>query len=259
MEGVYIHPTAIVSKNVQLGVNVKIGPFTIIEDNVEIGDNTEIRSSVVIASGTKIGANCKIFASTIIGTEPQDLKYKGEPTNVIIGERNTIREFVTINRGTKATGKTSIGNDNLIMAYCHIAHDCHLGSNIIMSNVSQLAGHVEVEDWVIFGAFAKVHQFCKVGCHSMVGADVKAVKDIPPYTLIGREPPQVEGINIIGLKRRNFPTEVINAINEFYHTILFSGYNTTDGINKYLSENNVISEVQHCIDFIRKSERGIYR
>ncbi len=254
-----IHPTAIISNKAQLGANVRVGAYSIIEDDVQIGDNTEIRSSVVIGKGTVIGSDNRICASTVIGTEPQDLKYAGEPTTVQIGDRNVIREFVTINRATTATNVTIVGSDNLIMAYCHIAHDCRVGNKIIMSNTSQLAGHVSIQDWAILGAFTKVHQFCRVGEHCMVGADVKAVKDIPPFTLVGREPAKVEGINKVGLKRRGFANSVIFALDDFYKTLIHSGLNNSDAIAKVLESGEPCAEVRRCIDFIQASERGVYR
>jgi UDP-N-acetylglucosamine acyltransferase len=254
-----IHPTAIVSDKAIIGNNVTIGPFSIIEDDVQIGDNCEIRSSVVIGNGARIGNNVKIFAGAVISTEPQDMKFDGEQTFTIIGDNSIIREFATINRGTKETGKTQIGSNCLIMAYCHIAHDCIIGDNVIMSNVVQIAGHVVVEDWVILGGVAKIHQFCKVGRHSMVGADVKIVKDVAPYTLVDRKPAQVEGVNKIGLRRRGFEADTINEIELFYDTLLFSGLNNSDGIAKFLQKGETCPEVRYCIDFIKNSVRGIHR
>lgn len=259
MQGTEIHPTAIVSPKAKLGENVKIGAFTHVEDDVEIGDNTVVRSSAVIANGSRIGRNNVICHGAVIGTEPQDLKYANERTFAKIGDRNTIREYATINRGTTATGETRLGSDCLIMTYCHIAHDCHLGSNIIMSNVTQLAGHVTIEDWVTTGGVVKIHQFCTVGKHTMIGADAKIVKDVPPFTLIGRVPPQVEGVNKIGLKRRGFSPELIREIIEFYDTVLFSGLNTTDGIKKYKQREIIVPEIEETIKFIENSTRGIYR
>jgi len=254
-----IHPTAIVSDKAVLGNNVKVGAFTIIEDNVEIGDNVEIRSSVVIANGARIGKNCKIFSNAIISTEPQDLKYDNETTFAIIGENTVVREYATINRGTTATGKTQVGNNCLLMAYTHVAHDSRVGNDVIISNLTHLAGHVEIEDWVILGGVVKVHQFCKIGKHAMVGADVKVVKDIPPYTLIGRTPPRVEGVNKVGLRRRGFSQELIQEIEKFYDTILFSGMNNRDGIAKFQERESISKEVLDCIEFIRNSTRGILR
>lgn len=252
------HPTAIVSDKAQIGDNVTIGAYTIIEDDVQIGNNTEIRTNVTIANGSRIGNNCKIFSSTIIGTEPQDLKFKGEPTLAIIGDNTVVREFVTINRGTLATGKTTVGENCLIMAYCHVAHDCHVGNNVIMSNVSQLAGHVEIEDWANLGAFAKVHQFCKIGSHTMIGGDIKLVKDVPPFTLIGNIPPKIEGLNKIGLRRRGFSPELMKEIEEFYDFLYGKGLNIGQAIKEYKKRVNISPEVWHCIGFIESSERGIY-
>ena len=254
-----IHETAIISKKALIGNNVSIGAFTIIEDDVVIGDNCKIRSGAVIANGARIGNNCKIYAGAVISTEPQDLKFDGEPSLVKIGDNTEIREYATINRGTKETGETTVGSDCLIMSYCHIAHDCRVGNNVIISNVTQLAGHVTIEDWVVLGGVAKIHQFCKVGKHSMVGADCKVVKDVAPFTLVDRKPAQVEGINKVGLRRRGFSPEVIQEIEQFYDTILFSDFNNRDGIAKFMESHKICDEVRYCIEFIEESVRGIHR
>ncbi len=258
--GKSIHKTAIVADTAQLGENVSIGAYTIIEDNVVIGNNTEIRSHCIIGENAKIGENNTIYASVIIGTEPQDAKYKGEIAPVTVGDNNIIREFVTINNGTEARGETILGNNNMLLAYSHIAHDCIVGNNIVMSNLVHLGGHVEVEDWVVFGGYSKVHQFVKIGCHSMISADATIVKDAPPYVLLDRKP-AVRGLNRIGLSRRNFPADVIKEISEFYKCVFHSGLNNAAGIKKYISDrdNNILDEVQHCIDFIINSERGVIR
>lgn len=254
-----IHSSAIISNKAEIGNNVKIGSNVVIEDDVIIGNNCEIRSGAIISNGARIGNNVRIFSYAIISAEPQDLKYNNEITYVSIGDNTVVREFATINRGTEATGKTVIGSDCLIMTYCHVAHDCILGNNIIMSNAVQLGGHVEIEDWVVLGGVAKIHQFCKVGKHSMIGADTKIVKDVAPYTLVDRKPAQVEGINKIGLRRRGYTPELIKEIEQFYDTILFSGFNNKDGINQYLKREIISDEVRHCIDFIQNSVRGIHR
>lgn len=260
--GSFFHPTSIVSPKAQMGENVKIGPFTIIEDDVIIGDDTEILSNVYIANGTIIGNNCAIYPGVVIATKPQDLKFSNIPTKVIIGDNNEIREYSTIHRGTQETEATIIGNNNLIMAYTHIAHDCRIGNNNIFANVVQLAGHVHVEDWVVFGGVSKVVQFCRIGSHAMVGGDVKVAKDIAPFTLVADNPPKVCGINKIGLRRRGFLPELIKEIDNFYKIVFYSGLNITDGINKYLQlQNNdtVPPEIIHSIEFIRNSRRGVYR
>jgi UDP-N-acetylglucosamine acyltransferase len=259
MKNVIIHPTAIVSEKAKLGENVSVGPWSLIYDDVIVGDNTEIRSHVILADGARIGKDCLIGHGTVIATEPQDLKYDGQKTLAIVGDRTTLREYVTINRGTGSTGQASVGSDCFIMAYCHVAHDCKVGNNVIMANATQLGGHVHVEDWVILGGVVKVHQFCKIGCHAMVGSDVKVAKDIPPYTLVGSIPAKIDGINKIGLRRRGFSKELIQEIEEFYQTILHSGLNNKDGIKKFLERPVVSKEVKACIDFIESSDRGIYR
>jgi UDP-N-acetylglucosamine acyltransferase len=254
-----IHPTAIVSGNAKIGENVQIGAFTIIEDDVEIGDNTVIRSNVVLANGARIGKDVLICNGTVIATEPQDLKFGGEKTYAYIGDRTVLREYVTVNRGTLATGKAVVGEDCFLMAYCHVAHDCVVGNHVIMANVTQLGGHVHVDDWVTIGGVVKIHQFCRVGCHVMLGADVKIAKDVPPYTLVGSIPAKIDGVNKIGLKRKGFPHELITEIEDFYKTILFSGLNTKDGIKKFQERANISEEIKACIKFIEESQRGIYR
>jgi UDP-N-acetylglucosamine acyltransferase len=253
------HPTAIVSDKAKIGENVKIGAFSIIEDDVEIGDNTEIRTSVYLSDGARIGKDCLICTGTVIATEPQDLKFGGEKTLAIVGDRTVLREYVTVNRGTKATGKASVGEDCFIMAYSHVAHDCVVGNNVVIANATQLAGHVHIDDWATIGGVVKVHQFCHIGCHTMVGADVKIAKDVPPYTLVGSIPPKIDGVNKIGLKRRGFSRELIQEIEEFYFTILHSGLNNKDGIRKFLERPVVSKEIKSCIEFIETSDRGIYR
>lgn len=258
--GTTIHNTAIVSPKAQLGENVKIGAYTIIEDDVIIGDNTEIQYHCLIANGATIGKENRIFSSVILGTAPQDLKYRGEATYLSVGDRNLIREFVTMNRGTGDNGLTTVGNDNTFLAYTHVAHDCKLGNNIIMSNIVQLGGHVTIEDYVVLGGLAAIHQFCKVGCHSMIAANAIVVKDAVPYSMINREP-AFHGINKIGLSRRGFSTDTIRAINNFYINIFKSGLNNTDSIKKYIADNEgkILPEIQYCIDFIQSSERGVIR
>jgi len=255
-----IHQTAIISPNAKIGNNVKIGPFSIISDDVEIGDNTLIYNNVVLENGARIGKDCKLFPFSVISTDPQDLKYNGEPTFAYIGDRTVVREYATINRGTTATGKTTVGSDTLIMAYSHVAHDCEIGNNVVISNSTQLAGHVVIGDWVIIGGVVKVTQFTHVGKHSFLGADCKITKDVAPFTLIGREPAQVEGINKVGLKRRGFTTEDIDEIQDFYDLLIFSGLNNSDGIEKFRKSRDVVSEnVEYCINFIKNSKKGILR
>ncbi len=255
-----IHPTAIVSPKAELGSNVRVGAFSIIEAGAEIGNNTEIRSSVVITGFARIGTDCVIHPGAVIGGEPQDLKFGGEFSLAVIGNRTTIREFATINRGTEASGKTMLGDDCLFMAYCHAAHDCHIGNHVVIANGSQLGGHVVVEDYAILGGVSKVHQFTRIGKHTMVGAGTKIVKDIAPYLLVDGIPAVVQGLNKIGLKRRGFPNEVIHELEELYTLMLHSGFNVTDGMNRFLQgRGDVFPETQNCVDFVRQSKRGIAR
>lgn len=257
---VEIHPLASVAPDAKLGINISIGPFAVIESDVEISDGSTIYSHATILNGSRIGQECSIFPGAVIGAVPQDLKFKGEHTLSIIGDRSVIRECATINRGTDATGRAIIGKDCLIMAYCHVAHDCTVGDHVVMSNVSQLAGHVTIGDWVILGGLAKIVQFCSVGDHAMIGADCKVTKDVAPYALIGREPAKVEGVNKIGLRRRGFSNQAIDAIQELYSAVFFSGMNTSDGLEEYERlHQQRMPEVESCISFIRSSPKGIIR
>ncbi|MFN5112934.1 MAG: acyl-ACP--UDP-N-acetylglucosamine O-acyltransferase [Ignavibacteria bacterium] len=257
---VEIHPLASVAPEAQLGTNITIGPFAVIEPDVKIGDGSTIYSHATLLNGSRIGQDCSIFPGAVIGAVPQDLKFKGEQTFAIIGDRTVIRECATVNRGTDATGRAIIGKDCLIMAYCHVAHDCSVGDHVVMSNVSQLAGHVTIGNWVILGGLAKIIQFCSVGDHAMIGADCKVTKDVAPYALIGREPAKVEGVNKIGLRRRGFSNQAIDAIQELYSAVFFSGMNTSDGMEEYERlHEHVLPEVEKCISFIRSSQKGIIR
>ncbi|MBU3742270.1 MAG: acyl-ACP--UDP-N-acetylglucosamine O-acyltransferase [Candidatus Kapabacteria bacterium] len=255
-----IHPTAVVDPAARIGQGVTIGPFCVVEADVEIGDGTTLMSHVVLASGARIGRDVRIHPGAIVATAPQDLKYNGEPTLAIIGDRTVLRECVTVNRGTTHSGKAEVGSDCLLMAYVHVAHDCIVGSHVIIANSVQLGGHVEVGDWAILGGLTGVHQFCRIGAHSMVGACSRVVKDVPLFTLCGKEPLTVEGVNAVGLRRRGFTGETIAAIDTFYHTLLRSGLNTSDGIAAYEAAHvSIEPDVRACIDFIRASKRGIYR
>ncbi|MBK7186881.1 MAG: acyl-ACP--UDP-N-acetylglucosamine O-acyltransferase [Ignavibacteria bacterium] len=255
-----IHATAVVSPKAQIAQNVEIGPFCIVEDDVEIGEGTVLMGHVTIANGARIGKDVRIHPGAVIATAPQDLKYRNEPTLAIIGDRTVIRECATVNRGTASSGKAVVGSDCLLMAYTHVAHDCVVGNNVIMANTVQLGGHVEVGDWAIIGGVTGVHQFCRIGAHTMVGACSRVVKDIPPFTLTGRDPLVVQGINAVGLRRRGFSNEVIEKIDTFYNVILRSGLNTSDGIQHYEDTTPEIDPaVADCITFIRSSKRGVYR
>ena len=249
----YIHPDAKVHER------VIIDPFVTIGANVEIGEGTHIGSSVTIMPGTRIGKNCRIFPSAVVGAEPQDLKFHGEDTLAIIGDNTTIRECATIHRGTASKGKTVVGSNCLIMAYCHVAHDCVIGNNIIMSNSTQLAGEVVVDDFAVIGGGTLVHQFCHIGSNVMVQGGSHINKDIPPYVKAGHEPIAFAGINTIGLRRRGFDNETIEQIQDVYRLLYLSGLNFTDAIERIEAELPVSAERDRIINFVRDSKRGIIR
>lgn len=249
----YIHPAA------KIAPSVVIDPFVTIEANVEIGECTRIGSNVTIMDGARIGKNCTIFPGAVVSAIPQDLKFKGEDTLAIIGDNTTLRECVTINRGTAAKGKTVVGNNCLIMAYCHVAHDCVVGDNVIMSNATQLAGEVVVDNFAVIGGGALVHQFCHIGPHVMLQGGALVNKDIPPYVKAGREPISYAGINSIGLRRRGFTSEQIRDIQETYRYLYLSGLNNTDAVERIEAELPATPERDEIIMFVRNSKRGIIR
>lgn len=249
----YVHPDA------KIADNVVIEPFVSIEHDVVIGEGTRIGSSVTIMAGTRIGKNCRIFPGAVIGAIPQDLKFRGEYTTVEIGDNTTIREYVTINRGTAARGKTTIGNNCLLMAYVHIAHDCSVGNNVILVNSSQLAGEVVVDDWAILSGMVAVHQFCRIGSHVMISGGSLVRKDVPPFIKAGREPLSYVGINSIGLRRRNVTNEKIREIQDIYRYIYQKGLNTSQAIEIIEAEMPATPERDEILLFIKDSKRGIIR
>ena len=250
---VSIHPGA------QIGKNVKIDPFTMIHDDVIIGDNTWIGSSVTIFPGARIGNDCKIFPGAVISAVPQDLKFTGEITTVEIGNNTTVREFVTINRGTKALGKTVIGENNLLMAYVHIAHDCIVGNNCILANGVTLAGHITVEDNAIIGGLSAVHQFVQVGSHVMISGGSLVRKDVPPFVKAAHEPLSYVGINAVGLRRRGFSPEKIAEIQDIYRLFFVKGYSNTHALEVIEKEIQPSEEKNQILSFIRKSTRGLMK
>ena len=255
-----IHPTAIISPDAQLEEGVEIGPYSIIGADVKIGKNTIIGPHTIIDNYTHIGEGCNVFQFCSIGAPPQDLKFGGEKTRVVIGNFNTIREFVTINRATSADiGMTIIGDHNLLMAYVHIAHNCKLGNNIVMANAATLAGHVHIEDHAIIGGLTGIHQFCRIGSHCIIGGASAVSKDVPPYTVAQGNHAKLFGLNLIGLKRRNFPEKNIKAITEAYRIIFRSSLLLDAAIKKVEAEVEDLPEVHSFIKFIKESERGVCR
>jgi len=251
-----MHPTAIISPEAELDEEVVVGPYTIIEGKVRIGRATVIGPHVHILGNTTIGENCRIFTGAVLGSIPQDLKYRGEETYLKIGDHNTIREFVTMNPGTSKGESTVIGNHNLFMANVHIAHNCTIGNHVIIANLGALAGHVVVEDYAIIGGVTGVHQFCRIGAHSITGGCSKITKDILPFIMADGHPALPCGINKIGLKRRNFPQEKINILEEVYRILFRSGLNISAGL-KELEKLPPCEEIDQIIRFIRNSQRGI--
>lgn len=254
-----IHSSAIVSPKANLDVNVSIGPYTIIEDKVTIGKGTKIASSVLIANGAVIGENVNIHHGAVIATEPQDLKFGGEETRVVIGDGTTVREYATINRGTVAHGESSVGKNCLLMAYSHIAHDCILGDNVIMANSVNLAGHIEIGDFAILGGVLPVHQFVKIGAHAMIGGGFRVQQDVCPYALVAGYPLRVIGINVIGLKRRGFTKEVIRNLEKSFKILFFSKLNTSQAVERIKNEIDLSPEVQEILIFLEHSQRGIVK
>ncbi|GAB3932842.1 acyl-ACP--UDP-N-acetylglucosamine O-acyltransferase [Mucilaginibacter myungsuensis] len=249
----YIHPQA------RIAENVVIDPFVTIHKDVEIGEGTWIGSNVTIMDGARIGKNCRIFPGAVISANPQDLKYKGENTQVIIGDNTTIRECVTINRGTNDRFKTEVGSNCLIMAYCHIAHDCLVGNNCIFSNNTTLAGHITVGDNVVLAGMVAIHQFVKVGSHAFVTGGSLVRKDVPPYVKAAREPLSYAGINSVGLRRRGFSEDKINEIQDIYRTLFVKNNNVTKAIDIIEADFRPTQERDEILNFIQSSQRGIMK
>ncbi len=251
-----IHPTAIVNKQAKLAEDVEIGPYSIVGENVSIGANTRIKERVSLED-TKLGKNCKIFSGAVIGSIPQDLKFKGEKSLVKIGDNNIIREYVTINRGTVAHGETTIGSDNLIMAYSHIAHDCLIGNGVIIANGGTLAGHINIEDKVVIGGLVAIHQFVRIGELSIIGGCSKVIKDIPPYALVDGHPTKIYGLNSVGLRRTNFSSDLIAQLKKAFKILFLCSLPLTEGLEMVGREVALSPQVLHLIEFIKNSQRGI--
>lgn len=248
-----IHP------NAKIGKNVTISPFSFIDDNVEIADDTWIGPNVTIFSGARIGKNCKIFPGAVISAIPQDLKFKGEASIVEIGDNTTVRECVTINRGTVDKMKTTVGKNCLLMAYVHVAHDCIIGDNVIIANSVNIAGHVEIEDWVILEGLVAIQQFVKIGAHAFITGGSLVRKNVPPFTKAAREPLQYVGINSVGLRRRGYSNETVLEIEDIYRTLYIKGHNVTNALAIIEQEAPASKEKDNILNFIRESKDGIMR
>lgn len=255
-----IHPTTIIDPKAEIDEGVSIGPFCIIGKNVHIKKGTKLISNVIIEDNTDIGENCVIYPFTSIGLPPQDLKYKGEKTGVKIGNDNIIREYITIHRASiGGDGITTIGDKNFLMAYVHIAHDCKIGSHIIMANVATLGGHVVVEDYAVIGGLVAVHQFTRIGAYTMVGGFSGVGQDIPPYMVASGARAKLFGVNTIGLKRHGFSDSKINELKRAYKTLFREKRTLKDAIKKIQEELPHTDEIKHLIEFIQKNKRGICR
>ena len=249
----FVHPQA------KIADNVVIEPFVTIHKNVEIGQGCWIGSNVTIMEGARIGKNCRIFPGAVISAIPQDLKFDGEDSFVEVGDNVTIRECVTINRGTKASGKTVIGSNSMLMAYVHVAHDCVIGEGVILANACTLAGHIVIGNYAIIGGMSAIHQFVRIGAHAILSGGALVGKDVPPYSKAARYPLSYSGVNSVGMKRRGFSVEKVREIQEIYRVLFLKHYNVTQALSQLEAEFPVTDERDEIIDFVRESQRGIMK
>jgi UDP-N-acetylglucosamine acyltransferase len=252
-----IHPNAVVDPAARIGRGVTIGPHAVIEHDTEIGDGSRIDSCARICCGARIGRECHIFHGAVVGEIPQDLKFHGEETVAIIGDRTKVREYVTVHRGTENRKKTEVGADCLLMAYAHVAHDCLVKDHVILANIVQLGGHVTVDDWAYIGGMTGIHQFTHIGKHAFVGGGFRCTQDVPPYILASGEPLKYSGLNVVGLRRRGFSNETINQLKEVYRLIYRSEFNISQALEQIQSAFEPTEEIQEIVSFIKHSERGI--
>ncbi len=256
MSDVLIHPSAVISPRAELGSNVRIGPFAIVGDHVTVGDGCVIEARATLERNVTLAANVTIGSGTILGGDPQDLKFKGEDTWVEIGEGTRIREYSTINRGTSQSWKTTVGKGCFLMSYVHLAHDCHIGDGVIISNGTQLAGHVTIEDRAIVSGLVAVHQFAKIGKHAFVGGCSRVAKDVPPFIKAVGNPVKLYGLNSVGLQRSGFPDETIRELKRAYRLFFRSELNVSQAMTRARTELSQIAEIEHFLSFLEASERG---
>ena len=254
-----IHPSAIVSPKAKLAHGVSIGPFSIIGDAVTIGANTKVGAHCVIEGNTTIGKSCEIFTGAVVGSRPQDLKFKDEKVFLEIGNNNIIREYCTLNPGTAEGAKTVVGDDNLLMAYSHVAHDCRVGNGCVLANNSTLAGHVSIEDKAVIGGLVAIHQFVRIGMLAIIGGCSKVVQDIPPFSTCDGHPARVYGLNLIGLRRKGISNEAIKKIDQAFKLIFNSGLSAKHALEKVEKELEKTEEIKYLINFVKSSERGLTR
>ncbi len=254
---VRVHPTAIVDPHAELGEGVRIGPYAIIGPNVRIGAGTVVGPHAYIERDTRIGRDCFIAKGAVLGTDPQDLKYEGEETLLVVGEGTVIREFATLNRGTRASGSTVVGRGCLLMAYSHVPHDSRIGDHVVIANGVQMGGHVVIEEWATIGGLTAIHQFVRIGAYAFVGGGSRVPKDVAPYTRVAGNPLKLYGLNVVGLKRRGFSKEVRRALKHAYRVLFNSHLNMSRAIAELRSEGIACEEVERLIAFIEASERGV--
>lgn len=257
--GTLIHPTAIVSKKAELAGGVTVGPYSVIADNVKIGAQTKIGSHCVIEGNTTIGKDCEIFTGAVIGSRPQDLKYKGANSFLCIGDNNIIREYCTFNPGTQDGRQTIVGNNNLFMAYSHIAHDCIVANECVIANNGTLAGHVTLEDKAVIGGLVAIHQFVRVGTLSIIGGCSKVVQDIPPYSTCDGHPARIYGLNLVGLRRNKTSREIIIQLDHAFKALFNSGLSAKHAAEILEKEIKPVKEITHLIEFVKNSVRGLSR
>lgn len=252
-----IHPTAIVDETVRIGDDVTVGPFSIVRANAVIGDRCQIHANALIGENTTLHSGCKVFHGAVVGEIPQDLKYHSEETYTEIGENTVIREYATIHRGTEDRVTTSVGNNCLVMAYVHIAHDCQVGDHVILANAVNLAGHVTIDDYASLGGLVPVHQFVRIGAHAYIGGGFRVSKDVPPFILASKQPLTYGGLNVVGLRRRGFSSESRNIIKKAYRILFRSEYNTSQAVEKIREELPDTEEIRRILTFIKESRRGL--
>jgi len=252
-----VHPTAIVDDAAELGEGVVVGPFSIVGPNVRIGARTTLAGHVVVERDTTIGEDCRISYGAVLGTDPQDLKYAGEPTRLEVGDRTVLREYATLNRGTSALGYTRVGSDCMLMSYVHVAHDCQLGDHVILSNAVNMAGHVSIGDWAIVGGMTPIHQFVRIGAHAFIGGQSRISKDIPPFVKAAGIPCELYGLNSVGLQRRGFSEEVRRELKRAYRLFFGSQHNTTQALARAREELRALPEVEEFLRFFESSARGV--
>lgn len=252
-----IHDTAIVHPEAVIPESVSIGPYSIIGPRVVIGERVQIDSHVLIEKDTAVGDDCRLCKGAVLGTDPQDLKYAGESTTLVVGSRTTVREYATLNRGTIDAGTTEVGDDCLIMAYAHVSHDSRIGNHVILANAANMGGHVTVEDWAIVGGVTAIHQFVRIGRHSFVGGGSRLPQDVVPYTMVAGSPCAAFGLNLVGLRRRGFERATIRALRDAYRTIFQSNLNVSQAVAALDAMDDRVPEVDYVLEFIQASERGI--